>query len=264
MISYCIVAYRPVYAGMLIRDLIRKTSSPYEILVWLNIEDSALDALMDKAVGEGVPLRVVGRTPDGIGMRAYRDLFVAARYPLIVQIDDDVLSVSRGIAERAAAIFERFPSVRQIVADVWQDEFTNGARPPMDRYQSVYPEEGLCQGPIDGWFSIYHRSVLPTLLALGYSEYCYIGAMMSRELVRLGFMGVLCTRMKVFHATGPAYASFFGMLDFEIEKYRRLQRDAIVEWYVNARENLPGKTVLQERLAGIVRSLDEEEAGGPF
>jgi hypothetical protein len=258
MISYCVVAYRPVYAGMLIRDLIRKTSAPYEILVWLNVDDAGLEAVIDEAASEGVPLQVVGRTPEGIGMRGYRALFAAARYSLVVQIDDDVLAISGGIAERAAAIFERFPDVRQIVADVWQDEFTKGARPPMDHYRPLHLEEGLYTGPIDGWFSIYHRSVVPTLLALPYTDYCFIGSTMRRRLKRLGLAGVLCTRMKVFHATGPEYASLFGMLEFEIEKYRRLHRDEIVEWYENARATLPSRTVLQERMTAITRSLDPE------
>src|SRR4051794_23261548 len=128
MISYCIAVYRPTYARLLLDDLVHKTTTPFEILVWLNVADAQLDAYIDCAVGAGVPLRVMGRTPHNIGMGAYRMLFRSARYPLIVQIDDDVICISRGIAERADRLFRRFPKVRQLVADVWQDEFTTGAR----------------------------------------------------------------------------------------------------------------------------------------
>jgi hypothetical protein len=39
MISYCIASYRPTYSTLLVQDLIRKTSAPYEILIWLNTDD---------------------------------------------------------------------------------------------------------------------------------------------------------------------------------------------------------------------------------
>jgi hypothetical protein len=231
MISYCVAVYRPVYARLLIADLVRKTSSPFEVLVWINVADPEFEAFIDDGLRDGWPLVVVGRTPHNIGMCAYAELFRAATHQLVVQIDDDVLCVSRGIAERAAAIFSAYPDVRQIVADVWQDEHTTGARPPLSHYCCVDADHGLYDGPIDGWFSIYHRSILPLVLSLQITRYCYIGAAVRSTLLRRQQRGLLCTRMKVFHATGPAYASLFGMLDFEIEKYRGLGRTDIVNWY---------------------------------
>ena len=231
MISYCIAVYRPVYARLLIADLAQKTTAPYEILLWLNVDDAGLEADIAAAQRHGIPLKVLGRTPENIGMQAFHSLFRAARYPLVTQIDDDVICVTRGIAERAQRLFQRFPNIRQLVADVWQDALTTGARPPMTQYQCVNAEEGLYDGPIDGWFAIYHRSILPLLLALPLSPYCFIGAQVHGRLKQRGLMGVLDSGMKVFHVVGPAYAEAFGMLQFEIDKYRRLGRQDIVEWY---------------------------------
>ena len=230
-ISYCIAVIRPVYARMLIQDLIRKTSVPYESLIWLNVADAGTEAFIDKLIQDGHPLRIVGRTPENLGMCAYRHLFAAAKHELITQLDDDVLLVSPEIAQRAAVIFGKFPQVRQIVADVWQDELTTGARPPIESYRPIDLANGLYDGPIDGWFSIYHRSILPRLLDISYTPYCFIGGAVKQRLARCGLQGLLCTRMKVFHAIGPEYASYFGMLDFEIAKYRRLGRQDIVRWY---------------------------------
>jgi hypothetical protein len=100
---------------------VAKTTSPYEILVWINVASEELEAEIAAVASQGIPLRVLGRTPENIGMTAYRELFKSARYPLITQIDDDVVCISRGIAERAQRLFQRFPGVRQLVADVWQD-----------------------------------------------------------------------------------------------------------------------------------------------
>jgi hypothetical protein len=259
-ISYCIAAYRPVYSRRLIDDLIRKTTVPCEILVWLNVDDAEFKRYLESRQSEGAPIRIVGRSPENIGMTAYRHLFEAARHEMIVQIDDDVVCVSRGIAERAARIFQSFPRVRQLVADVWQDEWTTGARPPMSRYRCIDPGEGLFEGPIDGWFSIYHRSVLPLVLGIPTSEYCPIGGVTRGTLKQRGLVGALCTRMKVFHVMGPDYVSAFGMLDFEIEKYRRLGRSDMVNWYEGARPGVQPAAAMQQRVTAILEALDAFEA----
>ena len=252
-ISYCIAVLRPIYARMLLQDLIKKTSVPYEILIWLNVEDAELEAFLDDLTRDGRPLRIIGRSPENLGMLAYRSLFAAAHYELITQIDDDVLHICPEIAERATTIFRSFPRVRQIVADVWRDEFTTGARPPIQLYHPIDSDSGLYNGPIDGWFSIYHRSILPHLLTIPYSLYCCIGGTVRQRLIRTGLQALLCTRMRVFHATGPEYASYFGVLDFEIAKYRRLGRHDIVKWYEEA--SLPSHAVLERNVVQIKASL---------
>jgi hypothetical protein len=256
MISYCIAVYRPTYAKLLLADLVAKTTVPYEILLWLNVADAGLDADIERAQASGVPLHVVDRTPNNIGMRAYADLFRAARYPLITQIDDDVVRISRGMAERADRLFRRFPAVRQLVADVWQDEHTTGARPPLEHYRAFDSREGLWMGPIDGWFSIYHRSILPVLLEAPSAHYVAIGAATRARLAQRGQHGLLDLGMKVFHVIGPAYANAFGMLDFEIEKYRGLGRHDIVAWYENARNSGLDIESMASRLSSIRAALD--------
>jgi hypothetical protein len=259
MISYCIAVYRPPYARLLVADLVRKTSVPFEILLWINVPDPDLDSFIAERTALGWPIVVVGRTPHNIGMRAYPSLFRAARYPLVAQIDDDVLCVSRGIAERAADVFQRHPDVRQIVADVWQDEHTTGARPPIAHYRCVDGQDGLYEGPIDGWFSIYHRSILPIVLSRPVAPYYCFGAEVRSRLASRHQRGVLCTRMKVFHAIGPAYVSLFGMLEFEIAKYRRLGRADIVNWYQTA---APAPVAeLEARFAMVTSQLD---GAGPW
>lgn len=263
MISYCIAIYRPTYARLLLADLIAKTSARYEILVWLNVEDAAMEADIAAAQARGVALRVLGRSAHNIGMTAYRELFRAARYPLIAQIDDDVVCVSRGIAERAAGVFRRFPSVRQLVADVWQDELTTGARPPLDHYRVFDAGLRLYDGPIDGWFAIYHHSIRPLLDSLPMAPYFALGATVRARLAQRGQHGLLDLGMKVFHVVGPAYAEAFGMLEFEIEKYRRLGRHEIVEWYEGYRRGsaLRGAAGRIEGIRGVLEGVGWGERG---
>jgi hypothetical protein len=257
MISYCVAVYRPRYARRLIVDLFEKTSVTFELLLWLNVDDIPFERFVHELVESGAPVRIVGKTAENIGMNAYQELFRKSKYVLVAQIDDDVVFVSRRIAERADGLFARFPRIRQLVADVWQDEFTTGARPPLEGYRCVDEPEGLYDGPIDGWFSIYHRSIMPLLLSLPYSTYLPLGGIVQGQLRRQALSGLLCTGMKVFHVIGPEYAYFFGMLQFDIEKYRRLKRTDVVKWYEAAIAGLPPLEVLEVRVAKITRILGE-------
>jgi hypothetical protein len=256
MISYCIASYRPHYSSLLIKDLVRKTTTPFEILVWLNVDDSEFERFLEEQQTTGAPLRIVGKSPENIGMEAYSSLFQQARYELIVQIDDDVIAISKRIAEQAADIFSRFPRVKQLVADVWQDEYTTGARPPMSNYHAYEAAQGLYEGPIDGWFSVFHRSVLPLAEPARGSSYFPLGAQLRHRLRANGELGLLCTKFKVFHVIGPQYASYFGMLDFEIQKYQRLGRTDIVNWYESAKPSLPARAELEPRIREILAALD--------
>jgi len=228
-----------------------------EILVWVNLEDPDFDVFLRDLQAAGHPVRVVGKTPENIGMAAYLHLFRHSQYTLIVQIDDDVAAVSRNIAQRANEIFTKFPKIKQLTADVWQDDYTTGARPPLAGYTVFNREHGLYNGPIDGWFSVYHRSILPLLTRLPRGRYMPLGGMVRQMLRKRKLYGLLCTRMKVFHVIGPAYANYFNMLDFEIRKYRELGREDIVQWYSGEIENLPSRETCSRQVEEIMRHLDQ-------
>jgi hypothetical protein len=255
MISYCIACYRPRYAKALVDELICKTTVEYEILLWINVADEEFDAFIAAREANGAPIRIIGRTPENIGMAAYFHLFAHSRFEMVVQIDDDVVCVSPRIAETAHEIFTRFPQVGMLTADVWQDDYTTGARPPMEHYRTFDTEYGLYDGPIDGWFAVYRKTALRVCRFIRPARYLCLGLMIKRLLNRSRSHGLLCTRMKVFHVIGPQYASYFGMLDFEIEKYRSLGRAEIVQWYEGARDSLPPQEALQERVSEIQSSL---------
>jgi hypothetical protein len=251
MISYCIAAYRPTYCKLLVEDLIKKTSTPYEILVWLNVEDLEFE----KFLRSNKNVVIVGKTPENIGMLAYESLFKTAKYDMIVQIDDDVICVSRHIAERASYIFDKFPDVKQLVADVWQDELISGARPSMDNYKTIDENEGLFEGPIDGWFNIFHRSVLHKIKIK--KKYQYIGAELVFELSKDNLKGLLYSKIKVLHINSPQYANYFNMLDFEIDKYRNLGLTELADLYENSKLNKIPNVDMFNKLILIFEHLDK-------
>jgi len=262
-ISYCIACYRPKYAKLLIADLIAKTTTPYEILVWLNVKDSEFEAFLQTVRNAGANLRVIGRTPENAGMTVYPRLFAAAQFEMIAQIDDDVVSVSPRLAESARGVFQRFPDAGMLTADVWQDEYTNGARPPMECYRTFNEEYGLYDGPIDGWFAVYRKSALALCRHIRPAKYFCLGTAIKSHLNSVGKQALLCTRMKVFHVTDPTYVAYFGMLDSEIEKYRAIGRRDQVERYIAARASIPPMEEMAVRVQRILRNLESEPAKPP-
>jgi len=255
MISYCICCYRPRMDEILIDELARKTSARYETLLWYNTADQGLAEFVRARQAQGLPIKVVGSTPENIGMKAFKPLFQAAAHDMIVQLDDDVTVVTPRAAEICDDIFRRRPEVKQIVSDVWQDEFTSGAHPGASSYKPYAPEDGLYEGPIDGGFSVYHRSILPLLMQVPYEKYFYLGAWIRGGLPSSNCVGLLCRKIKIFHVYGAIYASAYGMLDFEFEKFRNVGLHGIADGFARWRDRLPPKENILERIEAIKRAL---------
>lgn len=128
---------------------------PCEILLWINVANEEFDRFLQERTESGAPIKIVGRTPENIGITAYTTLFNRSRFDMITQVDEDVVCVAPNIAQTARNIFDRPPRVGMLTSDIWQDDHTTGARPTMDNYRVVDEALGLYDGPIDGWFAIY-------------------------------------------------------------------------------------------------------------
>lgn len=259
MISYCVCVYRPRLFYILLEDLIRKTTAPYEILVWLNTRAPELQGYLERMAQRGIPVKVIGISPDNVGMVGYKMLFRNAKYKMIAQVHDDVVSISRGIAEQAAKIFAKHSTVKQIVTDVIQDAFTTGGRPGVEAYKLKDETDGLLDGPIDGWFSIYHQSILPLLLEAPYEPYFYLGSYIQMQLRARQLDGVLCKKMKVFHIAGRAYARLFETIESEVRKYKKLGKDGMAESYASL--DVPIST-LEQMASEYKKGVDSLEGFG--
>lgn len=258
MISYCASVIRPKFARMLIEELIRKTTVPYEILLWLNVEDLSFEIFLQEKVRQGVRLHIIGKTPENIGMAGFKTCFEKARGTIITQIDDDVIRVSPHMSEVAQIVFGRYPDIRHVSATLWEeDQYSRLSREPWEsRHQLFDADLNLYTGAIDGWFSMYHRDLLPMLLSLPYGgRVTGIGYMIAQRLRSQGKTPVLCRTLKVFHVKGPVYLSYYDMLDVQVWKLKQLgQSDEAVARYAKAKEWVPSK----EKLEPFIRHVYEE------
>lgn len=251
-VSYLLPAYRGFYASRLFGEIARKTTVPYEFLVWLNLDNKGLEAYIQGLISSGYPIRIVGSTPENIGMRAFKPLIEQARGEYLVQLEDDVLFISRRAMEVADDILRRRPEIGMLSAELWQDEFSNGGHPGPDHYKVVSEADQLYEGPIDGGFSVYPRSSVPILLQADFRPYFGLGAETHCRLNGLGKKAYKTRRMRMFHIAGPTYHSLFaGMIEFEIEKYKRVGHQGMVEVFETQRMTLPPRTILDQRFRAI-------------
>ncbi len=223
MISYCVVMIRPKFVKMLIEDLARKTKMPYEILLWLNVDNWEFERYVTIQRETGIPVKIIGKTPKNIGMAGFKACFEAAKGDIITQIDDDVIRVSPGTAEIAEFIFRKRPDIRHLSANMVESKYFGYRIPWGERWKCFDPALELYEGPIDGWFSMYHRDILPMLLELPYqTRLVSIGYMIAQRLrVSKTRRPALCKPLKVFHVKGPVYMSYYDMLDLQIWKFKQ-------------------------------------------
>ena len=165
-------------------------------------------------------------------MAAYREAVSRApRYPLIAQIDDDVVCVSRG--HRAA----RRPAVRAVS----RGAATGGGRVAGRTHDRRAAADGTLPA-FDADEGSVHRAdrrLVCDLPPLGpaAAARCPNGAVFpSRCRYRAAAGTPRATRRARLRHEGlsrhrAGYAAAFGMLEFEIAKYRRLNRLDVVGWY---------------------------------
>jgi len=256
LISYCLVAYRAIYCRLLVEDLIRKTSVPYEILIWVNVQDDGFVKFLEEKIPQGAPIRIIGSSTDNLGMQAFKQLFPAAQGEMVVQLDDDVIAISRRAAEIAHGIFARYRDVGIVGGHVWQDRWTTGGRPPLKSYIAHNPAEGLFVGPIDGGFTVYRKSLTHLIDGMRNAPYFALGVEMIGRASQIGYRAFLCPKILMFHVTGPVYTSHFGLLDFEIEKYKAVLRKDLVAEYENARNSLPPPEEIATEIMRICHAIE--------
>lgn len=261
MISYCIVVIRPKFVRMLIDDLIRKTTAPYEIIVWLNIDDPAFEAYLKEKMKVGVPIRIIGKDPSNIGMAAFGPCFQHAKGTIITQLDDDVIRISPNMVETATFIFDRRKDVRHLSAAMWENDYYRIYGDWNKVYKPVDLSLDLYDGPIDGWFSMYHRDIRDLLLGVdnGYqSRMISIGYSVAQQLrATPGRRPAICRSLKVFHVKGPPMLNYYDMLDTHIWKLRQLkapQKD--IDHFVGSKKWVPAKREMETHVQQAYREID--------
>jgi glycosyltransferase involved in cell wall biosynthesis len=159
------------------------------------------------------------------GISAYKKLFGKVRGEYAVIVDDDVLSIPQGVDKTFVDYMTTYTDYGFIGLNVIQNEFTDGAKPPIEHYtEDVRGEKIVERGPTGGWCTCFRRSDYRKV------KWRFLFSSISMKVAEDGMLSLLfSTKLKLksglikntvcFHACGPYYAKEYGHLDREIEKY---------------------------------------------
>lgn len=253
--TYLLLVLRPYYASKLLSEIVRKTTSPYEVVVWMNCDSLEFEKRLSFLRSQGAPIRLVGKTPENIGMAAFRAMIGESAGDLLVQLDDDVIMISRRAVEFAREALSGRKDLGMVVASVWQDEYTSGAHGFPSSYILKDPEHCLYDGVIDGGFTFYPRESLEAMMKCSFSKYGGLGAETIHHLEQEGKVGYLSRRIKMFHLHGPIYHWYFNHLEEEIRKYRAVGFHAMADLYERHAE-YPTRGKLAQKLKEIEAHFD--------
>lgn len=208
-----------------------------EVIVMDNGSTDKTKAVLDQYISN--PLVKVVKRKKNYGLNAYKKLFSMAKGEYVVIVDDDVLSFPDGLDDLFIDYLRAFPDYGFIALNVIQNEFTLGAKPPIENYiEEVSGLKVIEKGPTGGWCACFKKKnynkirlrFILTNLDMAKSEDGLLVNLFSRKLkLKSG----LIRDHYCLHACGPHYAHEYGHMDRELEKYSTAGLDSIVEQYKN-------------------------------
>jgi len=208
-----------------------------EVIVMDNGSTDNTHAILDKYDSNPI-VKIVSRKKN-YGLNAYKKLFRMAKGEYIIIVDDDVLSFPDGVDNIFIEYLKAFPDYGFLALNVIQNEFTLGAKPPIENYvEEIRGDKVIEKGPTGGWCACFERKNYNKIklrflfndLNMAKGEDGLLVNLFSRKLkLKSG----LIKNHYCLHACGPHYAKVYDHMDRELEKYKQAGLDAIVEEYKN-------------------------------
>jgi O-antigen/teichoic acid export membrane protein len=186
-----------------------------EIIIWDNNSDDGTDVYLKEIESSYSFIRVI-RNNDNIGNNAKSKLVDIASGDFIVGVDDDVIEFPDSWVENMVSAYKSVPYMGYLVADVVQDEKTNGAKFPEDSYSNKDYFDGLITiqaGPVGGWCFMVSREVYNEtgkLLTIPDRKFIFEDGDFQLRVSYSGFQSGILKGVKVYHATGDYYNEILG------------------------------------------------------
>ena len=237
-ISFLVLTWnRYKFLEICLENLVKSIKNPgdCEIIVMDNGSDDDTARVLDKYRGN--KLFRISKLKKNYGIAGYKKLFSKIRGRYAVIIDDDVLSFPPALDDIFTEYLNTFPDYGFIGLNVIQNEFTDGAKPPIEHYKDERRGDLIIeQGPTGGWCTCFRMSdyrkvkwrFLFAKVDMKVSEDGMLSRLFHKKLkLKTGLIkNELC-----FHACGPYYAQQYGHLDREIAKYQASGLNQYVEKY---------------------------------
>lgn len=217
LISIVIITYNKIEALKLCLDSLLKTVKGIncEVIIWNNNSNDGTYDFLEKFSTLNKNVRVINNK-ENIGNNAKSKAVELAKGDFIVGIDDDVIGFSENWLREMVKAYKSIPYMGYLVADVVQDEKTNGAKYPGENYSDVEYFNGeivIQSGPSGGWCYMISRNVYcetGKLLFLSDRKFVSEDSDYQVRVTNSGLISGILKNTKVYHATGEYYNSVFG------------------------------------------------------
>jgi glycosyltransferase involved in cell wall biosynthesis len=220
---------RKEFLACAVDAVLANTSCPFELFIMDNASEDGTDELC-QALHRRHPTQVRHfRMDRNFGTNAYALGFLEARFKYLVDMDDDVLALSKGWDHAAIKAFERFPRLGFLAMNVVQDEYTTGAKKDPSAYVEQSSGDTTLQvGPTGGWFSVTtraHYNDVGGFIFKPYKPFPPEDGKYIRKLAKHDYFAAILKQKFVYHASGAYWNSAYGYTKIWDEKYRRDHKD---------------------------------------
>lgn len=211
--------------------LLSNTHVPFELIIMDNASDDRSSDLCRylEATNPGVVRHV--RLRRNIGTNAYALGFLEAQYQYLVDMDDDILAVSKGWDRATIDAFDAFPRLGFLAMNVVQDRYTDGAKRGRSEYAEVMKAQTTLEiGPTGGWFSVTTRAIYNEVGGFVFRPHKPFPAedgRYVRELSKRGYFAGILKNKYVYHASGPYWNCAYGYREIWDEKYGRDHKERL-------------------------------------
>jgi glycosyltransferase involved in cell wall biosynthesis len=216
---------RKEFLSCAVSAVIYNTELPFELIIMDNASTDGTSEICQTLEKQysGVVRHV--RLKRNYGTNAYALGFLQARYRYLVDMDDDVLALSRGWDRATIDAFRRFPRLGFLAMNVIQDKYTNGGKHDISKYsESTVSDTTLEVGPTGGWFAVTTRAIYNEVGGFIFRPYKPFPAedgKYIRKITKKGYFAGILKKAFVYHASGPYWNGAYGYNKIWDEKYRR-------------------------------------------
>lgn len=220
---------RKAFLYCAVAAVISNTHLPFELIIMDNASDDGTSELCQLLEEQhpGVVRHV--RLKRNYGTNAYALGFLQARYKYLVDMDDDILALSKGWDKATIDAFLRFPRLGFLAMNVIQDKYTNGGKHEISKYREATVGDSTLQvGPTGGWFAVTTRPIYNKVGGFVFQPYKPFPAedgKYIRKLEKKGYFAGILKSTFVYHASGPYWNGAYGYKRPWEEKYRRHHKE---------------------------------------
>lgn len=216
---------RKEFLSCAVTTVVSNTQLPFELIIMDNASDDGTREMCQMLQAKYPALVRHIRLRRNIGTNAYALGFLQARYKYLVDMDDDILAISKGWDRATIDAFRRFPRLGLLAMNVVQDKYTSGGKHDISEYsESTVSDTTLEIGPTGGWFAVTTRPIYDEVggfIFLPYKPFPAEDGQYIRQLSKRGYIAGILKKAFVYHASGPYWNRAYGFNRIWDEKYRR-------------------------------------------